>query len=199
MCPGKVNDLRAFEASSIQDKVQQLPDLFFIVGDNAYICSEHLLVPFPGGHSVNSREDSFNYYLSQLRCRIENCFALFVGKWGILWRPLQVCLRHQPLLLTALACLHNFVIDCSPGPVGRGFQVQNADGSCAPSFTNAHRSNYNNDVTLDDQNHWSTEYQFQPSVGNGNLRDQLADMISANNLGRPEFNQRSHRNRGLQV
>lgn len=49
--------------------------------------------------------------LSQLRVRIENAFALLVGRWGIFWRPLRVQLKNQPKLIYAISKLHNFCID----------------------------------------------------------------------------------------
>jgi hypothetical protein len=89
-CPGKTNDLRAYETSSLQQLVESLPEGYYLVGDNAYMNSNHLLVPYPGRHNLGSKEDTFNFYLSQLRVRVENCFAQLVGRWGIFWRPLRV-------------------------------------------------------------------------------------------------------------
>jgi hypothetical protein len=91
-------------------QIDNLPPLYYIVGDAAYVNSEHLHVPYPGTN-LNQREDAYNFYLSQLRIRIEQAFALLVGQWGICWRPLHVPLRHQPTLILATCKLHNFCID----------------------------------------------------------------------------------------
>jgi len=55
-----------------------------VVGDNAYICSETLLTPFSGVEKEDPAKDAFNFYLSQLRIRIEQTFGLMTSKWRIL-------------------------------------------------------------------------------------------------------------------
>ena len=85
--PGKTNDLKAYRMSRLYDLIEGLPEGYFCGGDNAYCNTEHLLVPFPG-QNLLQREDSYNFFLSQLCIRIENAFALLVRRWGILWRPL---------------------------------------------------------------------------------------------------------------
>jgi hypothetical protein len=54
---------------------KNLPEGYWGGGNNAYCNSEHLLVPYPG-QKLSQHMDSFNYFLSQLRIRIENAFAL---------------------------------------------------------------------------------------------------------------------------
>jgi hypothetical protein len=72
--------------------------------------SEHLLVLYPGMF-LDQREDACHFYLSQLRIRIEQAFALLIGHWGIFWRPLCMPLRQQPTLILSTCKLHNFCID----------------------------------------------------------------------------------------
>ena len=45
--------------------VTALPIGKYAVGDNAYVCSEHLLTPFFGKQGNDATKDSYNYYLSQ--------------------------------------------------------------------------------------------------------------------------------------
>ena len=61
-----------------------LPPGLFGLGDAAYTLSEHLLIPFTGSDRLDPAQDAFNYYLSQLRIRVEMAFGRLVKKFGIL-------------------------------------------------------------------------------------------------------------------
>ena len=87
-----------------------LPLQYFFVGDEAFSCTEQLLVPY-SGRGLGTWKDSFNYHLSSMRQCIERAFGLMVHRWGILARPLQCAFNKWPLLLTVLAKLHNFCVD----------------------------------------------------------------------------------------
>lgn len=50
-----------------------------------------------------------------MRQCIERSFGIMVTRWGILWRTLRVDFCMIPVLLTALAKLHNFCIDEKDG------------------------------------------------------------------------------------
>jgi len=54
--------------------IQLLPPRKFVVGDNAYVCSETLLTPFSGVEKEDPEKDAFNFYLSQLRICIAQTF-----------------------------------------------------------------------------------------------------------------------------
>lgn len=62
--PGGANDIRAYQSSKIKGWVDRLPSRYYIVADNAYIVSEHLLTPYSGVHKNNEHKDAFNFYLS---------------------------------------------------------------------------------------------------------------------------------------
>ena len=47
----------------------------FLVGDAAYELTEHLLTPYTGSQQSDQGEDAFNFYLSQVRIRIEMAFG----------------------------------------------------------------------------------------------------------------------------
>lgn len=66
-----------------------------------------------GPHLLRKRAkyDSYNFYASQLRIRIEMAFGLMVKKWGILSRPVSIKLKNLKYFITAIAQLHNFCID----------------------------------------------------------------------------------------
>ena len=169
--PGKTNDLKAYRMSKLSELVENLPEGYWCGGDNAYCNSEHLLVPFPG-QNLPQRMDSFNFFLSQLRVRIENAFALLVSRWGILWRPLRVRLKSQPKLIKCLCKLHNFCIDeKEPRPAASGPR-----GTAPPTAMVTVETEFNTKV-MEMRSEWLPEYRFQRTVEGPCLRNNLADMI----------------------
>ena len=56
-------------------------------------------------------KDTYNFYLSQLRIRIEMSLGLLTNKWRILRRPLQVKLKNAGKVFMCLCRLYNFCID----------------------------------------------------------------------------------------
>jgi hypothetical protein len=77
-CPGSVNDSLAFGFSTMYKWLAEdglanltrnaaaelgLPNGFWIAGDNAYVCTDSLVVPFSGrGDAITKDEDNFNFY-----------------------------------------------------------------------------------------------------------------------------------------
>jgi hypothetical protein len=92
--------------------VENLPPGFHIVADAAYMVSEHLLGPYHGAQRDDDANAIFNFYLSQLRIRIEMAFGLLTTKWRILRVPLTVNVVDGTLakIVETCAILHNFVI-----------------------------------------------------------------------------------------
>ena len=111
--PGGTNDIAAYRRSTLPDKVEGLPLTRYVVGDNAYTPTEHVLVPFSGSEKEEPEKDVYNYHLSQLRIRIEMCFGRLVSKWRILKAPL--CVKVKMLLVGRIiyCCTrqHNFCIN----------------------------------------------------------------------------------------
>ncbi len=46
LAPGKSRNIKVYESSSLLTCIESLPPWIFMVADNAYVCSEHLLIPF---------------------------------------------------------------------------------------------------------------------------------------------------------
>jgi len=46
--PGGANDIAAYRKVYFSEMVQNLPIRKFVIGDNAYVCTETLLTPFSG-------------------------------------------------------------------------------------------------------------------------------------------------------
>ena len=87
VAPGKCGDQVAFELPPLSEYTKQLPDGYFIIGDAAYSVGKKVLTPFTGGHSSDPANDAYNFFLSQLRIRIEMSFGLLTNKWQILHAP----------------------------------------------------------------------------------------------------------------
>jgi hypothetical protein len=109
---GSTNDCIAWEMSMVKTLIDEglLPANFYLIGDEAFPCTDQLLVPY-SGRGLGVWKDSFNYHLSCMRQCIERAFALLTNRWGILWRRLNCAFDKWPLLLTVLAKLHNYCID----------------------------------------------------------------------------------------
>ena len=93
-----------------------------IYGDNAYVNTRYMVVPFK--NTSSGPKDAFNFYHSQLRINIECAFGQLVHRWGILRRaiPCNISLAKTIALVMALCKLHNFCINekdvgvCRPTP-----------------------------------------------------------------------------------
>jgi hypothetical protein len=97
--------------SSSMAWIESLPPWYFVAGDNAYVCTEHLLTPFMGCSCLNPENDSFNFFLSQLRICVEMAFVRLVTKWSILRSSLEAPLAKSGFVLQACCILHNYCID----------------------------------------------------------------------------------------
>ena len=112
IAPGQTNDAVAYEATGLHDLLEKLPSGVYVAGDAAYVLTEHLLVPFTGTSRHDPDRDSYNFYLSQLRIRIEMTFGLLTTKWRILRKKLENTLENSAKLLEACARMHNYVLNC---------------------------------------------------------------------------------------
>ena len=108
--PGGVNDITAFRKTGLADLIKELPIGKFVVGDCAYVCSEHLLTPFAGHDKLDAKQSSYNFYISQMRIRIEMVFGLMTKKWQILCRPMQTKLGNTGKVFMCITQLHNYCI-----------------------------------------------------------------------------------------
>jgi hypothetical protein len=161
--PGGVNDISAYRKTPLHEIVRNLPVGRYIIGDNAYVCTEHLLTPFSGNQKREAQKDTYNFYVSQLRMRIEMAFGLMVGKWGILQHPLQTKLKHTGKVFLCITRLHNFCIN------ERTRQQQPSIGEGLAPFT-------------------PSDIGVTTIQGNSTMRDMIVDHIAEQALGRPQQN-----------
>jgi hypothetical protein len=88
--PGKVIDMRAFNRyNQLLKWLEALPIQYYIAGDNTYSLSQKVLILFSGAKKYNGGNRTFNFYLSQLRVRIDMTFGLLTAEWQILRRVLN--------------------------------------------------------------------------------------------------------------
>ncbi|KAE9113428.1 hypothetical protein PF007_g10749 [Phytophthora fragariae] len=81
--PGKVSDSVAFKKWQVSEDITELPFGFYVIGDNAYLLAPSMLVPFTKPEIKTPAHYAYNFYISQLRIRIEMSFGLLVNKWQV--------------------------------------------------------------------------------------------------------------------
>ena len=110
--PGRTNDARAFNnCLQLRTWLDSLPEKYFLIGDNAYTLKKTMLIPFSGAAKHITYNRTFNFYLSQLRIRVEMSFGRLTTKWRIFRRNLDQNVVNVALICRVAARLHNFVID----------------------------------------------------------------------------------------
>ncbi len=109
--PGVMGDRDAINQVKLGTMVENLPGLYYVIGDCAYYTAAEHMIPIFRNAEKLKRQDNFNFFVSQLRRRIEMAFGLMVKKWAILTRPLSVKMRRMKRLMVAIARLHNFCIN----------------------------------------------------------------------------------------
>jgi hypothetical protein len=121
---GRSSDYKSYMQSTLMSWIETLPPWFFVAGDNAYVCTEHLLTPFMGSNSLNPDNDSYNFFFSQLRRCIEMAFGRLVSKWQILHAPLEVPLSKCASVFQACCHLHNYCIDEMVNDSGEATRIE---------------------------------------------------------------------------
>jgi len=109
--PGKVNDIRAFNrCTDLLEWLEALPSQYYIIGDNAYPLSDRVLIPFSGAEFYVPANRTYNYFLCQLRIRIEMAFGRLTTKWRICRKTLNFANERNSKIISVCTKLHNFCI-----------------------------------------------------------------------------------------
>jgi hypothetical protein len=124
-------------------------------------------------HPIN---DAYNFYLSQMRIRIEMAFGLLCGKWAVLQRRLQLDLKNAGKLFMCCARLHNYVINERI--------LRNSDNMLVVADPIAGEVDYSGDDTI----FLASDVQVSTIPGNSIMRDILVQRISDLALVRPQYN-----------
>jgi len=106
---GRSSDYKAYLKSRLFSWIENLPPWYFVVGGNAYVCTEHLLAPLWGA-AITTQRMTLTFFLSQLRIRIEMAFGHLITKWRILCSSLEVPLKQCSIVFYACCHLHNYII-----------------------------------------------------------------------------------------
>jgi DDE superfamily endonuclease len=185
--PGGHNDIVAYRKSSIPKRVNNLPTGYYVIGDNAYTCSEHLLTPFSGENRNDRTRDTYNFYVSQLRIRIEMAFGLLTTKWRILRSPLQIRVKNIGIVIMAITRLHNYCIN-----------ERLDEENYITQYNNNHPLNEN------DTGDNNTNRDFVPSdtgtadiPGHSMIRNLILEAIVQQGLSRPAYNLNRNQNRNI--
>ncbi|CAM9710914.1 unnamed protein product, partial [Heterosigma akashiwo] len=111
-CPGSTSDSMALLLSSFSLLLLCLAPGLYILADAAYSDSDTLLTPFSGRYDAGTPEDTFKFYLSQLRVRVDMAFGYSQPNGEFSGGLLKFLLPEPPKLIV-LACmkLHNFCIN----------------------------------------------------------------------------------------
>jgi hypothetical protein len=110
--PGKVNNMRSFHrCNQLLKWLEALPPEYYISVDNAYTLCQKILIPFSGAKKYDEDNRTFNFYLSQLRVRVEMTFGVLTTKWRILRRALNYSSSKNARIIWVCVKLHNF---CTP-------------------------------------------------------------------------------------
>ena len=79
VAPGKCPDQKAFERTKRFQIVSNFHQRqYIVVGDAAYTLTDQVLCPFVGSQRDSTNKDAYNYFLSQLRIKIEMTFGLLI-------------------------------------------------------------------------------------------------------------------------
>ena len=170
--PGGANDIFAYRRCTLETQIERLPLGKYVIGDNAYVCTEHLLTPFSGDAKKKAFNDLYNFHISQCRIRIEMTFGRFTNKWRIFRRPLELKLDNIGPVFLCATRLHNFCINEKILEEGDTVLVACvADGQAGNVL------------------------QYVPSTlevtavkGNSMMRDYLVNKLKSNNIRRPVYN-----------
>ena len=107
---GSTHDYLAWETCAFKDILNQLPEDYYVIGDEAFVNTNKFLVPW-SGRGIGLWKDTFNYHLSSMRQCIERAFGLLTQRWGIFWRPLTCQYKRWSQVCMVAAKLHNWCID----------------------------------------------------------------------------------------
>lgn len=199
--PAATSDYLAWVTSSLcimlEDSLQCIiKPGYTLVGDNAYVKKPYMATPLKG---IRGRyEDAYNFYLSQLRIKIECAFGALVHRWAILRAPLTVPLPKVAPMMESLVRLHNYCInekevsiasiqDVNYRNLNRNVRLSRQSGiteSDIVEFDDAGRPT----SLLNHGHHFldAESYRVDRSLGNTPMDDMILS-VSSQGLRRPKY------------
>ncbi|XP_043469299.1 putative nuclease HARBI1 [Leptopilina heterotoma] len=106
--PGSVHDARVFRESIISTKLEDFcGDDGYILGDTAYPCLKHLLVPYKDRGHMTRAQVKFNQKLSSCRVVVENAFGSLKQRFRQLYYMKLKNIVRLIEIIVACCVLHN--------------------------------------------------------------------------------------------
>ena len=117
--PGSVHDARIFNESSLKQNMLQQFDPErprFILGDEAFPCSNVLLTPINRRRTDTAAKRQYNRLVRKARWKVESCFGVMKSRFRVLLSEQRTSLEVTRLVVKAVVILHNFhVMYCNGG------------------------------------------------------------------------------------
>jgi DDE superfamily endonuclease len=109
---GSTNDCIVWQTSALYHAIREgeLPDKYFIIGDEAFSNTDQMLSPYPG-RGLGKWKDSFNFWLSHSRQSIERAFGMLTMRFGIFWRKFRFAYERWSLVIIVCMKLHNLCLN----------------------------------------------------------------------------------------
>ncbi|EFO99053.1 hypothetical protein CRE_10682 [Caenorhabditis remanei] len=79
----------------------------FILGDNGFGLSKHVITPYRQNQLASSGHIKFNEIISGSRVKIENCFGILTSKFQIFSRNLRLDPKTSRALIVSASVIHN--------------------------------------------------------------------------------------------
>lgn len=176
---GSTHDSIAWETSALKKRILKgdLPSRLFLIGDEAFSCTNQMQSPWPG-RGIGRWKDSFNYHLSSSRQCVERAFGMLVKRWGVFQRKLLCDFERWSLVSVVCAKLHNVCCDARIPPPSRW--IEDVDPNDLPMVFLNH-----DDVT--DEN----PMRIRAETGLFNRRLERTNLLQTQGVGRPVHNSQS--------
>jgi len=170
LTPGSTHDSTALAMSELASLLARtdggLLDNYWIAADDAYVCTERIVCPWPG-RNLSTEKDCFNYWQSSARIHIEQSFGILMARWGIFRRPLRLRVGKAAKVVAVCCKLHNYIMDNSRSGADSEFnQGRDAQETC--------------NTTVED-------HVSETQVESCDIRNQFTDSIRAEGLHRPRI------------
>ncbi len=164
--------------------MKEIPDGFYVVADNAYTLLATLIIPYSSSDKRYPEKDVFNFYVSQLRIKIEQAFGMMVNKWQVFKQPIELGLHAVPSLVECCMRLHNFCIDNRE----TDWKVPDLPAELVMEHLTLYEEN------LDKIDPSTPTATTTTVVRRNKVREAITRQLAANGLSRPIYNRKRNLN-----
>jgi DDE superfamily endonuclease len=86
------------------------------------------------GRSLLQEKDCFNYGLSSARIHLKQAFGMFIGRWGVFWRPLRTPVDKAAQMVLVCMKLHDLIVETDSADVPRPSTVDTCSHIVSPDY-----------------------------------------------------------------